>query len=132
MVTGENRSASVHKLCYTELSVITVSSYLFCFVMFTGMNQTVLCTLTPPSLMPVHITHMPNWCQRQSEIRKLYRREKVHCHISINRCFLTLEVPMYIICIITETCNCCSSKNEAVQVKIVNLLLLIVYFIFFL
>lgn len=41
------------------------------------MNQTVLCTLTPRSLMPVRSTRMPSWCQRRSGTRKPYKREKV-------------------------------------------------------
>lgn len=41
------------------------------------MNQTVLCTSTPQSLTPVRSTRTPNWCPRQSETRKLYKRAKV-------------------------------------------------------
>lgn len=43
----------------------------------TGMNQTVLSTLTPQSSTPVHSTRMPNWSLKQSEIKKLYKKEKV-------------------------------------------------------
>lgn len=49
----------------------------------TGMNQTVPSTSTPQSSTPVHSTRMPNWFLKQSEIKKLYKKEKV--------CFTNIE-----------------------------------------
>lgn len=49
----------------------------------TGMNQMVPCTLTPQSSTPVHSTRMPNWSLKQSEIKKLYKKEKV-CFTNID------------------------------------------------
>lgn len=49
----------------------------------TGMNQTVPCTLTPQNSMAVHSTRMPNWSLKQSEIKKLYKKEKV-CFTNID------------------------------------------------
>lgn len=43
----------------------------------TGMNPTVPCTLTPQSSTPVRSTRTPNWSPKQSEIKRLYKKEKV-------------------------------------------------------
>lgn len=59
----------------------TTSIILFSDV--TGMNQTDPCTLTPQSLTPVHSTRTPNWSLKQSEIKKLCKREKV-CFTNID------------------------------------------------